>query len=102
MPKCLVPVGGRPIIERLLERLLEAGIQEVICIVGYRADLLERRLAEIHRKPPVTTLCNPLYATSNSIVSLLVSKRYWNGELLIVNSDLLFSAELLNRVTTRP
>jgi MurNAc alpha-1-phosphate uridylyltransferase len=44
-PKALVEVGGRSLIDHVLDRLAEAGVQRAVVNVHYFADLLERRLA---------------------------------------------------------
>jgi bifunctional UDP-N-acetylglucosamine pyrophosphorylase/glucosamine-1-phosphate N-acetyltransferase len=45
LPKVLVPVAGRPMIEYVLDSLAAAGIGEVLIVVGYRADLVKATLA---------------------------------------------------------
>ncbi|MBO6632951.1 nucleotidyltransferase family protein [Parvibaculum sp.] len=45
MPKPLVPFMGRPLIDHVLDRLEEAGIEEVVVNVHHFADLLEAHLA---------------------------------------------------------
>jgi bifunctional UDP-N-acetylglucosamine pyrophosphorylase/glucosamine-1-phosphate N-acetyltransferase/UDP-N-acetylglucosamine pyrophosphorylase len=45
LPKVLVPVAGRPMIEYVLDNLAAAGIGEVLIVVGYRADLVRAALA---------------------------------------------------------
>lgn len=44
LPKPLLSVAGRPIIVHALDGLRRAGIEEVMLVTGYRADLLEREL----------------------------------------------------------
>ena len=45
LPKVLVPVGGRPMIEYVLEALNAAGVSRIVIVVGYRADLVRQTLA---------------------------------------------------------
>jgi bifunctional UDP-N-acetylglucosamine pyrophosphorylase / glucosamine-1-phosphate N-acetyltransferase len=45
LPKVLVPVLGRPMIEFVFDALAKAGIEDVIVVVGYRADDVQRSLA---------------------------------------------------------
>ena len=45
LPKVLVPVCGRPMIDYVLDTLEAAGIDRVIVVVGYRADLVRTALA---------------------------------------------------------
>ena len=41
LPKPMLPFGGRPILEGLLERLVEAGYSEALIVTGYRAESIE-------------------------------------------------------------
>ena len=45
LPKVLVPVAGRPMIEFVLDALAAAGIEQTIVVVGYRGELVRKALA---------------------------------------------------------
>jgi bifunctional UDP-N-acetylglucosamine pyrophosphorylase / glucosamine-1-phosphate N-acetyltransferase len=45
LPKVLVPVAGRPMIEYVLDALSAAGIADILLVVGYRSDLVRAALA---------------------------------------------------------
>jgi bifunctional UDP-N-acetylglucosamine pyrophosphorylase/glucosamine-1-phosphate N-acetyltransferase/UDP-N-acetylglucosamine pyrophosphorylase len=44
LPKVLVPVCGRPMIEYVLDALTAGGIERIIAVVGYRAELVRSAL----------------------------------------------------------
>jgi bifunctional UDP-N-acetylglucosamine pyrophosphorylase/glucosamine-1-phosphate N-acetyltransferase/UDP-N-acetylglucosamine pyrophosphorylase len=46
LPKVLCPVLGRPMIEYVLDALEAAGVERVICVIGYRADDVKSALCE--------------------------------------------------------
>jgi bifunctional UDP-N-acetylglucosamine pyrophosphorylase/glucosamine-1-phosphate N-acetyltransferase len=46
LPKVLVEVCGRPMIEYVLEALAAAGVERTIVVVGYREDLVRTALAD--------------------------------------------------------
>jgi D-glycero-alpha-D-manno-heptose 1-phosphate guanylyltransferase len=46
MPKVLAPVGDRPFLELLLQRLRQKGIERVILSVGYLAGMIRERFGE--------------------------------------------------------
>ncbi|PQO33883.1 sugar phosphate nucleotidyltransferase [Blastopirellula marina] len=46
MPKVLFPVLGRPMIEYVLDALREVGVEEIICVVGYRAADVKAALSQ--------------------------------------------------------
>src|SRR5258708_21326874 len=41
LPKPMLPAAGQPILERQLDRLVEAGYSEALIVTGYRADTIE-------------------------------------------------------------
>ncbi len=45
LPKVLVPVCGRPMIHYVVDAVRAAGIERMIMVVGFRADLVRRELA---------------------------------------------------------
>ncbi len=45
IPKPMLPVRGKPMLERNLDRLREAGFEEAFLVVGYRAEVIERHFA---------------------------------------------------------
>ena len=53
MPKPLVEVGGKPLIDHVLDRLAEAGVERAVVNVHHFAEQLERHLAP-RTKPKIT------------------------------------------------
>lgn len=45
LPKVLVPVCGRPMVEYVLEAVRQAGVDKVLVVVGYRAELVREALS---------------------------------------------------------
>ena len=45
-PKVLFPVLGRPMIHYVLEALREVGVEQIICVVGYRAEDVRQTLSD--------------------------------------------------------
>lgn len=45
LPKVLVEVGGRPLIEWVLDAMRAGGVGKIVVVVGYRAELVRERLA---------------------------------------------------------
>src|SRR3954468_12108335 len=47
MPKCLVTVGGETLLARNVRVLREAGIEDVVVVVGCAAETVRRSLADV-------------------------------------------------------
>ena len=45
-PKNMVPVGGRPIVERQLDWLRENGVTDAVFLCGYKADVLQTHVGD--------------------------------------------------------
>ena len=40
LPKPMLPVRGRPLLERNLDRLRQAGFDEAFLVIGYRGEMI--------------------------------------------------------------
>lgn len=54
LPKVLIPVCGRPMIEYVIDALSAAGVARIVVVVGYREDLVREQLAARPRVEFVT------------------------------------------------
>lgn len=53
-PKALVEVAGRPLVDHMLDRLAEGGVERAVVNVHYRAEQMERHLAARRGRPAIT------------------------------------------------
>lgn len=67
-PKCLVEVGGMPMVERQIQYLLEIGVTDITLISGYKAESLNY----LKNKYGVDIVFNDRYDTCNNIHSLYI------------------------------
>lgn len=105
IPKCLLDVRGKPILERQLDALAIHGISEVILITGYHREAIHEFISRTaHRYPfPLRTLENPLYATTNNLYSLFVARSEIKGfSCLLFYADVLFHPAILGYLTSSP
>ncbi|HWP35809.1 MAG TPA: NTP transferase domain-containing protein, partial [Thermodesulfobacteriota bacterium] len=97
-PKCLLPVGGRPIVLWQLEALAACGLDEVVIVTGHGA-------AEVRAACEGRARCvhNPDYDTTNSLYSLALAEAAVAGRpLVLLNGDVLFPPLLLRRLLAAP
>ncbi|MGH2608917.1 MAG: NTP transferase domain-containing protein [Tepidiformaceae bacterium] len=98
LPKALVPVMGRPIIQYTLEALAEAGVDEAIVVTGYRERQLLAALRESPDVPRLRFVSNPEFRRGASL-SLMAARPAVDAEhFLLVMADHLFSVELLRQL----
>lgn len=98
-PKSLLEVGeGLTLLEAQLHSLQEAGIKEVVIIVGYRAEQIEAKLHEYQKDFNITTVYNPFYDVSNNLVSVWMARHYMNDEFITINGDDMFTAGVIRKL----
>ena len=86
-PKPLIKVNGKPIIETLLDKLVEAGIDDIILVVGYKAEQFKYLSKKYHCR----LILNDKFNTENNISSLYVAREYLD-RCYICEADLLLDA----------
>jgi choline kinase len=90
LPKALVPVDGETtIMDISLRNLAAAGLTDVTVVVGYRADVVEERQADLAQKYGVTlTLVHNDKAEEwNNAYSLWLARDWFAEGALLVNGD---------------
>ncbi len=89
IPKPLVKVGGKPLIDYSLDRLADAGVERAIVNVHHLADALERHLA-IRQKPQIVISDErgALLGTGGGIAKAL--PKLGGAPFFLVNSDTLW------------
>jgi NDP-sugar pyrophosphorylase family protein len=95
LPKCLVPVSGVPILERLLRALDAHGFERLVIVTGYRAETIRGYLGERFGGLAIEYLLSPLFATTNNIYSLWLARQLIDEPFLLVESDVVFDEQLL-------
>lgn len=91
-PKCLIRIGGRPLLAPMLDALAAAGIEHAIVVTGYLSDRVDAYL-DAHDLPlRVTTVRNPDYATTNNAASLSVARTAIADDAFVLSDgDVIFS-----------
>ncbi|WP_433530497.1 sugar phosphate nucleotidyltransferase [Micromonospora sp. CA-263727] len=90
LPKALVPVDGEvTILDIALRNLAEIGLTEVVVVVGYAAEAVRERQADLERRHGVTlTLVqNDRAEEWNNAYSLWLARDWFARGVLLVNGD---------------
>jgi len=70
-PKALLPIDGQTFIEKIIGALRQAGLENIIVILGYDAEAMRQKITHL----PVTILVNPDYR-KGQLSSLRVAIRH--------------------------
>jgi choline kinase len=100
VPKCLLDVGGETILAYQVRTFLAAGVEEVLVVIGFQAELVQTALTG---QPRVRWVFNHEHATTNSLVSLLLAREAVAGRpFLLCNGDVLFHPQILELLLDAP
>lgn len=85
LPKVLVPVAGRPMIEFVLDALAAGGVEKIVVVVGYRSDLVRQTLAG--RKNIVFVEQSEQLGTGHAVMVCREALAGHDGAVLVVAGD---------------
>ncbi len=89
LPKCLVTIGGDTLLARNAALLRDAGIEDVVVVVGCQADAVRRSGVR------ASFVDNPLFARTNSLYSLWLTRDLLADGFVVMNCDVLAHPQLI-------
>lgn len=94
VPKCLVSVAGRPVLGWQIDALMDAGVERIVVVAGYRAP----QVVEFCRPfgDAVSVVVNERYDQTNNMFSLRLALRGSEQTgTLICNGDVVFDPAIV-------
>lgn len=80
LPKCMLPVSGRPLLHDTMDIMRDAGCDELVVVVGHQADRVDAAGA--------ATVTNANYADNNILHSLMSARSRVDGPVICSYSDI--------------
>lgn len=95
--KCMVPVNGVRLIDRLLGQLAKQKLQRVVIVVGYKGKELREYIGNRYDgQLNIEFAENPVFDKTNNIYSLAIVKdKLQEDDTLLIESDLIFSDNII-------
>lgn len=85
IPKCLIPLAGRPLLEYQVAAMRRNGISEIILVGGYQADKLAGR--------GVTLALNPAWESTNMVATLASARQFLDEDFILSYGDIVYRPE---------
>ncbi|MDH5734319.1 MAG: phosphocholine cytidylyltransferase family protein [Candidatus Bathyarchaeota archaeon] len=89
-PKCMLEVGGKTILQRMLEALRENGVTDIVMVKGHKSDAINY--------PNIKYYYNPNYLENNILTSLFYAEKEMREGFIFSYSDILYSASVLRKL----
>jgi len=102
LPKCLLLIGGKTILQRTIDNLLGAGITNIALVVGFESEKVRSYLKHQFPERRFRIILNPNFRSTNNAYSLFLARDFFldsgtktRESLLLLDSDILFHPRLL-------
>jgi L-glutamine-phosphate cytidylyltransferase len=98
IPKTLVDVMGRPMLEHILDALKEGGFsrKDVVFVCGYKADILKARY------PEFTYVENRDWENNNILASLMCAREHLKDGFVSSYTDIVYRGQSVKDVVAAP
>lgn len=104
LPKCLLPVGGKPILQRVIEQVASSGVEQMGLVIGFQAPAIRDFVKMQFPSLRIRFIVNPKYESTNNAFSLLMAREFFyagskekkpDSDLLLMDADIVCSPHLL-------
>lgn len=100
-PKCLIEIGGKSLLVRLLEGLAAAGVRQAVVVTGFGEDVVRAAIGAGPEDIRVRYVSNPRYR-EGAILSLAAAAAVLDGPVLVMDADVLCPPAMLARLVASP
>ena len=101
IPKCLLKLNGKTILDYQLECLVKSKISEVLIVVGYKKNMIINHIKQLNYHCVVKTIYNDIFDKTDNAYSTALALNYVNPEIdstIILDGDIIFDIELLKKL----
>jgi choline kinase len=95
IPKCMVRVGGKPILHRQLAAFAAAGIDDIVIVRGYRGDCIDPGAPSSGR---IRFVDNPAWESNNILASLMYAAAELAGGFYFSYCDIVYAPKVVARL----
>lgn len=93
IPKPLLPIRGKPMIEQLIETLRFAGISDIVVVVGYKKE----QFLGLASKYEVHLVENPDYDRANNIASLYYARSHLRNTVILDGDQIIHNPAIVKK-----
>ncbi len=101
-PKPLIPVAGRSLILRVLDRFRDAGVDEAVLVLGHRADEIRAAVEKDAPMSKIHIVFNPRYRMSNGLSVLAAEQAVGDRSFFLSMADHIFDSQMIRSLAKAP
>lgn len=96
IPKSLIELGEKTLIEHSLSAVSKAGIKDAIIITGHKGDKIKEKVGNIYEGVNITYIDD--YALKGTMYAVYLARSLLNRDALILEADLIYDPALIKRM----
>ncbi len=96
IPKAMVKIGSKPLLEIILENLQKAGIKEILLVVGYKKEVIENYFKKEFNGMKITYFVQERQLGTANAIGIVQEKA--QESFLVVNGDVIVDATTLKEI----
>jgi len=89
-PKVMIPVAGKPVLRRQVDKFKKQGVNRIVVVAGYHAEAIDVQGAEV--------IVNPRWPETGELVSLQCALDEIADDTVLIYGDLLFRSYILHNL----
>lgn len=98
LPKCLLPMGPKTILDWQLESLQSIGVLDITLVVGYCQEKIKSHVSQNYPHLRVSYVTNEDFKTTNTLFSLKLALEQVTCDFYYLNADVVFDDEIIQRL----
>ena len=96
IPKALLRVAGRALIERQIEAFITFGVERVVIVTGYMSLKIKNFLEQKNYPVEIVLVDNSEWELTNNMYSFALGAKYLQNSAFVINGDICFENDFLN------
>lgn len=88
LPKALIPINGKPMIEQNIECMIEAGLSRLIMMVGYKREMFAYLVDKYQNQIEIIQVLNPKYQDYNTFSTIYYASNYFDRDTFFTTADI--------------
>ncbi|MBS3742295.1 MAG: phosphocholine cytidylyltransferase family protein [Candidatus Cloacimonetes bacterium] len=99
-PKPMTKINNIPIIDNLIEELINQKIKNIIIVIGYMAEKFKKHLKRFEDRTNLIFITNPDFDKTNNIYSLWLAKKHLRQGFFLFEADIFCEENLINELVS--
>lgn len=101
LPKCLLKVNGRTILERQIEKLIFCNVKKFIITTGPMEEKIKAHVLEIFPSIDIIYINNQKFDSTNYIYSMWLAREEIDDDIILLHGDLIFERSVVQKIVNQ-